>query len=82
MDVESQVAITLPPGYAEGVVEPMHVDSPFAQFSVKSTPAVGLVRLECRVHRPSGSYPAVQYSACQESLGRVMGAFEQNLVFK
>ena len=82
LTVESRIALALPQGYAPALVDPVQIDAPFARCSLKSTPEAGLVRLECKAQRPSGSYPAAQYAACQETLGRVLGVFEQNFVFK
>jgi len=82
MNVESHVTVALPQGYQGTAIEPVQLNSPFAQFSAASKPEAHFLTMDYKVYRPAGSYPAAQYDACQEILRRVMGALEQNIVFK
>jgi len=80
VNVQSSVALTLPPTYKADPVPAAEFKQDFASCTETTHQDPAALKIDCDIHENTGNFPPAQYASFHDTLSKALGAIEPNVV--
>jgi transglutaminase-like putative cysteine protease/tetratricopeptide (TPR) repeat protein len=80
VNIQSNVALTVPPDYKADPLPAAEFKEDFASCTETTREESAALKIDCDIHARTGQFPPTQYASYHDTLDKALGAIEPNVV--